>query len=223
MSIRENYRRLEERVEEYCSLAGRGPRCVFILPVTKGIDVERMREAYELGFRVFGENRVQEAYRKAPIFPDVRWHLIGHLQTNKVKKAINLFSLIQSVDSLKLVEHLDRRLDRPFPVFLEFNTSGEPRKHGFSPEDMERAVEGVLGSRWLRLEGFMTVGPYPVEEGRSRRAFALLRELKERAEEIFGIRIEHLSMGMSEDYHWAILEGSTMIRPGRALFGERRN
>ncbi len=223
MPIRENYERLRERVDEYCSLAGRGPHCVFILPVTKGIEPERIREAYELGFRVFGENRVQEAYQKAPLFPDVEWHLIGHLQTNKVKKAISLFSLIQSVDSLKLIEHLDRRLDRPFPVFLEFNTSGEPQKHGFAPDDMERAVEGVLNSRWLRLRGFMTVGPYPVEEKRSRKAFALLRELKERAERAFGIRIEHLSMGMSEDYHWAILEGSTMIRPGRALFGERRS
>ncbi len=222
MSIKENYGRLLERVEEYCSLAGRGPQCVFILPVTKGIEVERIREACDLGFRVFGENRVQEAYQKSPLFPDVQWHLIGHLQTNKVKKAIKLFSLIQSVDSFKLIEHLDRRLDRPFPVFLEFNTSGEPQKHGFDPVDMERAVEGVLGSRWLRLKGFMTVGPYPVEEKRSRRAFALLRELRERAEKTFGIHIEHLSMGMSEDFHWAILEGSTMIRPGRALFGERR-
>ena len=220
--VKDNWERLREKIEEYCSIAGRSAEEIFVLPVTKGVGLERIRQAYEIGFREFGENRVQEASEKIPHFPYVRWHLIGHLQTNKVKKAIRMFSIIQSVDSMKLIEHLERRLERKFPIFLEFNTSGEEQKHGFRPEEMEIAVERVLKSDKLVLKGFMTVGPYPVEERKSRKAFALLRELKERAEEKFGIQIEHLSMGMSEDFHWAILEGSTMIRPGRALFGERR-
>ena len=219
--VKDNWERLREKIEGYCSIAGRSAEEIFVLPVTKGVDLERIRQAYEIGFREFGENRVQEASEKIPHFPDVRWHLIGHLQTNKVKKAIRMFSIIQSVDSMKLIEHLERRLERKFPIFLEFNTSGQEQKHGFRPEEMEIAVERILESDKLILKGFMTVGPYPVEEKASRRAFALLRELKERAEEKFGIQIEHLSMGMSEDFHWAILEGSTMIRPGRALFGER--
>jgi len=199
-----------------------------IMGVTKTVEPIRVREAFRQGLRLFGENRVQEAREKIPELADLdaEWHLVGHLQRNKVRHAVGLFHAIQSVDRPALVETLARHLSQmpehvPYPVLVEVNTSGEPQKHGVRPEGVFPLVEMILGQPALRLEGLMTVGPYPVEEKRSRKAFALLRELRDRLEEKFGIRLPVLSMGMTEDWTWAVLEGSTLIRIGRAIFGAR--
>ena len=200
-----------------------------IMGVTKTVEGERIREAFAQGRRLFGENRVQEARGKIAELAnlDAEWHLVGYLQRNKVRHALALFHVIQSVDRPALVEALAGRLSRmpervPYPVLVEVNTSGEPQKHGVHPEEVFSLVEMILAHPVLRLEGLMTVGPYPVEEKRSRKAFALLRELRNRLEERFGIRLPVLSMGMTEDWPFAVLEGSTLIRIGRAIFGARR-
>ncbi len=215
-----------DEVQAFCEKQGLPvPR---IMGVTKTVEPARIREAYAQGLRLFGENRVQEARTKLPELSDLEaeWHLVGHLQRNKVRHALTLFHAIQSVDRPALVEALVQRLSRtpertPYPVLVEVNTSGEVQKHGVAPKEVFTLVETILARPELRLQGLMTVGPYPVEEKRSRKAFALLRELRDRLERHFDIHLPVLSMGMTEDWPFAVLEGSTLIRIGRAIFGER--
>ncbi len=202
--------------------AGRKPEEIKVLLVTKTFGPEVIMEAYQAGHRLFGENRVQEAAEKIPKLPkDITWHMVGHLQTNKVKRALELFHLIESVDRPKLVWEIAKRASEPVPCYLEINTSGEETKHGVKPEEAPRLLEEALNSGKLKVLGLMTVGPYPPEERRSRRAFALLRELRDQLEGEFGVRLPVLSMGMTDDFGCAILEGTTEIRVGRAVFGER--
>lgn len=217
-----------DEVQAFCEKHGLPePR---IMGVTKTVEPARIREAYGQGLRLFGENRVQEVRTKwaglREELPDAELHLVGYLQRNKVRHALEGVDMIQSVDRPALVEELGKRLARmpartPYPVLVEINTSGEARKHGVAPEEAFSLVEMILEQPVLRLEGLMTVGPYPVEEKRSRKAFALLREIRDRLEAKFGIALPILSMGMTEDWTYAVLEGSTLIRIGRAIFGER--
>lgn len=226
--VADRLRQVKERIAQRAQEAGRRPEEIEILGATKGVPPERILEAYEAGIRLFGENRVQEAEAKIPlVHAPVRWHMIGHLQRNKVKKAVRLFSGVESVDRPELVVELEKRLaplGKRMEVLIEVNTSGEPQKHGLPPDEgsLMALAERILEAPHLELRGLMTLGPYPPEEKRSRRAFALLRALRDRLEARLGRPLPVLSMGMSEDYEWAILEGATRLRLGRALFGERR-
>ena len=210
-------REFAEEVREFLDRIGRKDE-VLVVAVSKGVEVERILRAYEEGCRHFGENRVQEAARKVPLVgkPDVVWHLIGHLQRNKANKAVRLFNVIQSIDRREIAEALSKRLTHPLEVFVEVNTSGEPQKHGVKPEEADSLISYVRGLPNLNLVGVMTVGPYPVEERRSRRAFALLREIAERN------GLPKISAGMTEDWRYALLEGANVLRIGRGIFGSRK-
>lgn len=220
--IKRNIEILKSNIEEIKSKHNL-KQDITIEAVTKGVDLERILWAYECGIRIMGENRVQEALLKIPFIDlDIEWHLVGHLQTNKVKHALKLFKVIESVDRIELVNEILKRLTEPLEVFIEVNTSQEPQKSGCKEEEVRPLVERILESEKLILTGFMTVGPYPVEEKRSRRAFSKLREIKEKVEEEFNIKIKWLSMGMTEDYQYAILEGANLLRIGRGIFGGRQ-
>ncbi len=222
MTIKERIEILKERIEKALQNAGRKGEKVEIVGVTKGIDVDRIVEGIRYGITKLGENRVQEAREKIPLvkFP-CEWHMVGHLQKNKVKYAVKLFKMIQSVDSYELADLINRKTPQKMDVLIEVNTSGEPQKYGVSPDALFGLIEKILGLKNLNLQGLMTVGPYPVEERRSRKSFALLRDLRDEAEMRFGIKLPILSMGMTEDFEYAILEGSTMLRIGRGIYGER--
>lgn len=220
ISIREKI----ELVTEIINRESPYPERVKILGATKEVSLEKIREAFKAGIKLFGENRVQEAERKIREFPEPEWHMIGHLQKNKVKKAIKLFRVIESVDSVELAEVIDKRCGREGVVkeiFIEVNTSFEKTKYGFNPEYMDKIFERLISFKNLRIKGLFTLGPYPVEEKRSRKAFFLLRDLRDKLEKLYNLRLPELSMGMSEDFVFALKEGATIIRLGRLLFGER--
>ena len=196
--------------------AGGDPDAITILGVTKGQPAEVCRAALAAGIGKLGENRVQEALAKQAEVEGAEWHLIGHLQTNKVRLVTGRFALIQSLDSLHLAEELGKR--GPQPVLLEINVSREPAKHGFAPEEAVQAARRV--GELLDLRGVMGMGPL---EGDPAPAFAELRRLKEEAEQALGRPLPILSMGMTHDLEVAVRLGSTMLRLGRVLFGERRS
>ena len=215
------------RIAAAAAKSGRTAADVEIVAVTKTHGPDVVREAWEAGLRIVGENKVQEAAWKQPLAvsgPD--WHLIGHLQKNKVRPALELFTCLHSVDSIPLIERIQRVAEeigaRP-SILLEVNMSGERSKSGMRPEDAPAAVEAALGCANLTLEGFMTMAPFvpheKVEE--TRPVFAGLRELRDAMEVEFGARFPRLSMGMSGDYEVAVEEGATWVRLGTVLFGER--
>jgi len=219
--IQSNIERIFETVNEVCQKAGIS-RQITIEAITKGVDMERILWAYECGINVMGENRVQEALLKIPFLNlDIEWHLVGHLQTNKVKHAVKIFRVIESVDRIELVGAMNKRLETPMEVFVEVNTSGEQQKTGCKIEEVHPLIEEILMREKLILTGLMTVGPYPVEEKRTRESFAKLYKTKEVIEKDFGINLKWLSMGMTEDYPYAILEGANLLRIGRGIFGGR--
>ena len=191
-------------------------RSVKILAVTKNVELPQIIEAIEAGITDIGENRVQEAKRKFPEiknkYPNVKYHMIGHLQKNKVKEALELFDVIQSVDSLELAEEINKRARKPVDIFIEVNTSGEESKYGVDPEKAVELVRSASNLKNLKINGLMTIGPLTDDKEKVRSCFKLLRELKEKA----GVKL--LSMGMSDDYPLAIEEGSDIIRIGRTIF-----
>ena len=222
MTIAERIKKLKEEINETLVKAGRENDKITIVGVTKGIDIPRIIEGINNGINILGENRVQEAREKIPqIDLPCEWHLIGHLQNNKVKYAVKLFRMIQSVDNEELAELINKKTPQRMDILIEVNTSGEPQKFGVPPEEAGRLVEAIIKLENLNLLGLMTVGPYPVDEKKSRRAFALLRETRDRLEKEFGISLPILSMGMTEDFKYAILEGANMLRIGRGIYGER--
>ncbi len=220
---------IKDRISESARKSGRDPSDVILVAVTKTRTLDEILEAAHTGeISVFGENRVQEGEGKIISWPrelDVRWHLIGHLQRNKARKALDLFKCIQSVDSTRLAELIHRISEErgiPMNIFLEINTSGEASKFGFLPMEAESACLEILEKYpFLKINGLMTIGPLSNDEMLVRSSFSQLRELKEKLEMSSGRRISDLSMGMSGDYEWAIEEGSTMVRIGSALFGPR--
>lgn len=222
--VKELYKKFMDRFIKVCNKYDRNPQDIKIVAVSKGVDIERIKEIISIGVRNIGENRVQEAEEKIGILGKERivWHMVGHLQRNKVKKALKLFDMIQSVDSLKLAREINKRAVDKVDVLIEVNTSGEEQKYGFSPVEIMNVFEELLNLNNLNILGLMTVGPYPTGEIVSRKAFALLREIKIKLEEEYSVNLPILSMGMTEDWEWAVAEGSTMLRLGRALFGERR-
>jgi pyridoxal phosphate enzyme (YggS family) len=235
-TIKERILSVRERIGRSAARAGRRASEIGLMAVTKTRTREEMLEAASL-VDVLGENRVQEASSKKQDWPDsanVAWHLIGHLQSNKVRKALSVFDGVDSVDSVGLalaVERVAAETDRVVPVLLEVNTSGEAAKTGVAPENFPELLDRALGCPHLRLDGLMTIGPLTVGplaagsvtgvEAEVRRAFARLREMVLEARRRSGLLLSVLSMGMSDDFEWAILEGSTVVRIGTALFGSR--
>jgi pyridoxal phosphate enzyme (YggS family) len=203
------------RVSARIAAAGRNPDEVAIVAVTKGFGVEVCREAMAAGLRLLGENRVQEALPKMLAVPSAMWHLIGHLQTNKVKQAVGRFALIQSVDSEHLADAIARH-DPKQAVLVEVNIAREPQKSGVAPEEALELISQVSGL--LDLQGLMGMGP---SEGDPSPAFSELRNLHDEAEQRVGRGLPILSMGMSGDFEAALAAGSTMLRLGQALFGPR--
>lgn len=214
------------RVERACASAGRDPAEVTLVAVSKTMAPERVRAAYDAGVRHFGENRVQEAVGKIAelALPDATWHLVGHLQTNKARPAARAFGLIHSVDSRRLAEALSQeaiKLERDLDVLLEVNLAGEVSKFGFSAEDLVAEATAIAGLPRLRVRGLMTVAPLVADPEEVRPVFRDLRRLGERIRDLTAARDWQLSMGMTNDFEVAIQEGATIVRVGRAIFGER--
>ena len=211
-----------------CAKSGRRVDDVEIIAVTKTHGPEVVREAWEAGLRIVGENKVQEAAWKRPeSVSGPEWHLIGHLQKNKARHALELFDFFHSIDSLSLAERMNRIADEigasPH-ILLEVNVSGERSKSGLNPADVPAAIEGILSScPRVTLEGFMTMAPFVPQEKieETRPVFAHLRELRDAMEKKFGASFPRLSMGMTNDYTIAVEEGATWVRLGTVLFGER--
>jgi hypothetical protein len=217
-AIAQRLAELRERIAAACARAGRSASDVTLIAVTKGVPPEAIREAIAAGVRDIGENRVQEAQAKRDVLgelSDVRWHMIGHLQTNKVKAATGLFGTIHSVDSIHLAEEISRRAPTPVPVFLEVNVAGEPTKTGLAVADLPAAYDAVVALPNINLRGLMTIAPLATSPEDVRSIFARL------ATEARTLNMTALSMGMSDDYEVAIEEGATHVRIGRAIFGER--
>lgn len=207
-------------MSEACRKASRDRAGVTLVAVTKAAGPQEVTLAYECGVRHFGENRVQEAGRKlavlGPIASRATWHMIGRLQSNKVKAALSLFQNIDAVDSVKLASLLDGNAALSLPVLLEVNVAKEQTKGGFLEEDLPAAVAAVREMAHLDLKGLMTVAPFVTDPEEVRPVFRRLRELRD------ALGLKELSMGMSEDYAVAVEEGATMIRIGKAIFGERK-
>ena len=220
-TVAANVAEVRARIGVAAERAGRDPASVTLIAVSKTFPAEAIAAAVAAGVRDIGENRVQEAEGKRAALDalGVRpvWHLIGHLQTNKVKTALQVFDILHSVDSLRLAETLSRHATAPVDVLLEVNVGGEASKFGFAPEETLRAVEQVGRLPNLRPRGLMTVAPAVDEPEDVRPVFRRLRELRDAA------GLVDLSMGMTHDFEVAIEEGATMIRVGRAIFGERVN
>jgi len=231
MPVSENIARVRERIAEAARRAGRRTEEIALMAVTKTHPPEPIREAYAAGLRLFGENRVQEFAAKAGALADLaaaEWHMIGHLQTNKAAKAAELFSAIDSVDSVKLAEKLDaaaRDLGKKLPVLIEINVGGEAAKSGVAPDSRELEDILLAAPRFeaLQFRGLMTVPPFTDDPESARPFFRNLRQLRNAiaARKLPRIAMDVLSMGMSHDFEVAIEEGTTCVRVGTAIFGER--
>lgn len=224
--FRINAETLQERIIDSVQRSGRSSAdSVKVLPVTKTFPIQAVEFCIQYGFEAVGENRVQEVVEKQGHYRDkIRWELIGHLQSNKVRPAIEFFDGIQSIDSTKLMGKLERIVateDRVMDVLLQFNAGNDPHKHGLEVDLADAAVEYALKCEHLRLKGFMTIASLSDDPSVARRTFSRLRELMERINRDFGLSLGELSMGMSGDLDSAIMEGSTCIRVGSALFGKR--
>lgn len=229
MTDYEEFRRradaLRQRISEACSRSGRDPASVELMAVTKTHPPAAAEHAARYGLKSVGENRVQEGAEKRPqCAAALRWELIGHLQSNKAALAARTFDRIQSVDSEKLLRHLDRaaaELGKVLPILLEVNTGNDPAKFGVSPAEAPALLEAALARPALRVEGLMTIAPLSPDPSVSARAFIALRELRDRLAPRFAAPLPVLSMGMTDDFPQAIDAGSTLIRVGTALFGPR--
>jgi pyridoxal phosphate enzyme (YggS family) len=212
---------VEGRLRDACARAGRRRSEVTLVAVTKTVPVAVAALLPGLGVLDLGENRPQELWRKAAELPGVRWHLIGHLQRNKVERTLPLIHCLHSVDSLRLLQAVEEGLTRPLPVLLEVNVSREAAKHGFAPEEVPGLAPTLAALRRVRVEGLMTMAAYDDDPGRSRPAFAALRELRDRLKGLVGEAqpLGQLSMGMSNDFELAVEEGATLVRLGTVLFG----
>src|ERR1700738_2230589 len=222
-SLEANLRRVRQAISKSAERAGRDPGEVVLVAVTKTLPVERIREAIGLGLKQLGENRVQEALPKIEeIGPaDIDWHLIGHVQSNKIKFIEGRFRMVQSVDSVGLAEALDHRLQSALDVLIEVNVAEEPQKTGALPADLSALAHAVHVARHLRLRGLMTVAPNTTDGEQVRPVFRELRSLRDTTSQQLGAPLPVLSMGMTDDFGIAIEEGATMLRLGRALFGPR--
>lgn len=227
--LRHNLAAIHTRIAAACERVGRDPTGVRLLPVSKTKPESILRLAYAAGCRDFGENKVQEAYQKWEAMQDLsdlRWTVVGHLQTNKAKLVARFASEFQALDSLRLAEALDRRLQaegRALDVYVQVNTSGEASKYGLQPEEVSAFLAQLPQYSALRVRGLMTLALFSAEAERVRQCFVLLRELRDRLQQDApaGMDLSELSMGMSGDFEIAIEEGATIVRVGQAIFGAR--
>ncbi len=225
MSIKDNVDKLRMQIESAATRTERNPDEITIVAVSKEFPVERIEEAIACGIRIIGENRVQEAGRKYSAIGDrVNWHMVGHLQTNKVKEALKIFDMVQSLDSLRLAEEIEKRAGKPIDCLIEVNTSKEPTKFGISPNQVFDFYESITKFKKIDVQGLMTIGPgWAIEDPEaSRPCFRMLRDLRDEMSQEFDRPFPILSMGMTADFEVAIAEGSTMIRVGTAIFGPRK-
>lgn len=221
--IGERHETLRARLRAVAESTGRDPDAFRIVAVTKTFPIEVVRAAWEAGLRSFGENRVQEALPKLAALPDAEWHLVGHLQSNKVRRAIGAFSMIHSVDSIGLLRRIEvaaHDLDHRTQLLLQVNLTGEASKSGFDAhtlglDELTRAIAELRGAR---VSGLMTIGPHHEDP---RPTFARLRGLRDALQDRLGVPLPELSMGMSADAEAAVAEGATLVRIGTALFGAR--
>jgi len=225
--IKENYFEVNEKVRKACDRAGRNRDGVTLIAVSKTKPLEDLREAYEAGARDFGENKVQELVDKIPQMPeDIRWHMIGHLQRNKVKYIVDKVYMIHGVDSLRLGEEISKEAVKhgvTVRILIEVNVSGEDTKYGVSPEETPQLAIGLSKLPGISLQGLMTIAPYVTDPEENRLIFAKLRQLAVDISEknIDNVSMNVLSMGMTGDYEVAVEEGATFVRVGTGIFGER--
>jgi pyridoxal phosphate enzyme (YggS family) len=229
--LSDNIAEVRQRIAEAARRAGRNPVAISLMAVSKTQPPAHIREAYDAGLRLFGENRVQEFAGKAEALcdlADAEWHMIGHLQSNKAGKAAELFSTVESVDSLRLAEKLNaasQLLGKKLAVLIEINLGGEAAKSGVAAEseELQELLQGAAKLERLEFRGLMTVPPFTEDPERARPYFRKLRELRDRiaARDLPAVGMQELSMGMSHDFEVAIEEGSTCVRVGTAIFGER--
>ncbi|MEI6535210.1 MAG: YggS family pyridoxal phosphate-dependent enzyme [Verrucomicrobiaceae bacterium] len=223
--IHDNIDNVKSKIAEALARSGRSADSVELLAVSKTFSADIIREAVDAGLRFFGENKVQEILAKQPLLPArLRWHLIGHLQSNKIRKILPFVEAIQSVDSLDLARDIDRVAAELglFPkVYLEVNVAAEASKFGFAPAALESQIEDLLKLDRLEIQGLMCIPPPAPDAGDSRKYFVFLREFRDRLEKQTGAPFNALSMGMSHDYAIAVEEGATIVRVGSAIFGGR--
>jgi PLP dependent protein len=225
MGFAENFASIEQRIVAACERAGRPRQSVLLLAVSKGMPPASVEEAVGSGQTFFGESKVQEAKAKIPLCSSqARWHMIGHLQSNKCRDAVHLFEMVQSVDSVSLAQELNKSADKAgkdLPVLLEVNVAGEGTKFGFKPDALWESLRIINALPRLAVHGLMTIAPWSSDPERARPSFRRLRELQQEAEQKLGAPLPHLSMGMTGDFEAAIEEGATIVRIGTALFGSR--
>jgi hypothetical protein len=214
--------RVRARIASAAARAGRPSEDVTLIAVTKGVDLTRIREVVAAGVTDVGESRVQEATAKIPALREaVRWHLVGHLQRNKAGLASGLFSVIHSLDGLRLAQDLSRRAPQPLEVLIQVNVAREPQKSGVTPDGVAALLRSAATLPRLRVVGLMTIAPLHPDPEHARMVFRRLRTLRDEVAKVLGTALPHLSMGMSDDFEIAVEEGATFVRIGRAIFGPR--
>lgn len=224
-TVKDNLETINKKIKEAALKVKRDPQEIKLVAVTKTATLEQIKEAINEGVKIIGESKVQEAKEKYQILTtEVEWHLIGHLQTNKVKYAVEIFDLIHSVDSIKLAKEIDKRsvqFKKIIDVLIEVNISGEETKYGYNPEKVEAFLKEISEFSGIRVRGLMTIAPISKNKEEVRPYFRRLRELSERIREknIKNIKMDYLSMGMTDDFEIAIEEGANMVRIGRGIFG----
>jgi len=223
--IKNNLEIINEKIKKAALKASRNPEEIKLVAVTKTATIEQIKEAISAGVEIIGENRVQEAKEKYQILTaDIEWHLVGHLQTNKAKYAIEIFDLIHSVDGIKLAKEIDRRslqFGMITNVLVEVNISGEETKYGIKPEEVEPFLKEISEFSRIRVRGLMTIAPIVEDKEEVRPYFRKLRELSKeiKKKNIKNVRMDYLSMGMTEDFEVAVEEGANIVRIGRGIFG----
>jgi len=227
-TIKKKLEKINEKIKKAALKANRSPEDIKLVAVTKTATVEQIKEAISAGVKTIGENKVQEAKGKYQVLSadiaDIEWHLVGHLQTNKVKYAIEIFDLIHSVDSIKLAEEIDKRslqFGIMTNILVEVNVSGEETKYGIKPEEVEPFLKEISEFSRIKVRGLMTIAPIAEDKEEVRPYFRKLRELSEKIENknIKNVKMDYLSMGMTDDFEVAIEEGANMVRIGRGIFG----
>jgi len=222
ITIEDGIKRVREKISKASARAGRSEKDVRLVAVTKKVDEERIRSAFSCGIKDFGENYIQEAQRKIEGFGEGPcWHMIGHVQTNKVKYIPGLFNFVHSVDRWEILEGLNR-FGKPMKVLFELNLAGEESKHGTQEDNLKRMLEKMHILQHVEPVGLMTMAPFVENAEDVRGIFATLRHILEKTNREFSLAMRELSMGMSSDFEVAIEEGATMVRIGTAIFGERQ-
>jgi len=228
VDIKANIEKVKQRIEAAARRVNRNPSEIILLAATKDVPVELIEKAIQSGITYIGENRIQEARSKYEAlkekYPQVNWHFIGHLQTNKVKKVLDIFSTIESVDSRRLIEDISKKAEekgKQVNIFIEVNTSGEASKFGVTPEETGAVVSFASRFKNLKIKGLMTIAPLAQDPEKARPYFRRLKELREDIKKlnIAGAELDYLSMGMTDDFEVAVEEGSNIVRIGRAIFG----